>query len=124
MGTTTIQDNVYAWRSDGSLERRIAGAAGSRSKREEEFSYDYLNRLTGAKTYISDSSTASRTFTYGYDLRGTLTTKTSDVSADVDTTSYSYPTTSNRLSSATIGDVAHTFTHDTREKWPCPSVAS
>ena len=109
----SIQDNAYAWRSDGSLESRIAGAGGSRSKREEEFDYDYLNRLTGAETYISDSSTASRTLAFEYDLRGNLKTKTSDVSADDSVTNYLYPTTSNRLSEATIGRVAHhTFMHD------------
>ena len=113
LNAAAIQDNAYAWRSDGSLERRIAGAAGSRSKREEEFDYDYLNRLTGAETYISDSSTASRTMAFEYDLRGNLKTKTSDVSADDSVTNYLYPTTSNRLSEATIGRVAHhTFMHD------------
>ena len=55
MGSTTIQDNVYDWHSDGSLESRIAGAAGSRTKREEKFEYDYLNRLTEAK-YDPDGS--------------------------------------------------------------------
>ncbi len=29
----TIQDNAYAWRSDGSLERRTADAAGAASAR-------------------------------------------------------------------------------------------
>ena len=60
-----IQDNTYAWRSDGSLQRRTA-RAGSRVKREY-FAYDYLNRLKGATTYLGDSSTASRT------LRSTTT---------------------------------------------------
>ena len=113
MGSTTIQDNVYDWHSDGSLESRIAGVAGSRSKREERFSYDYLNRLTGSTTYISDASTASRTLEFDYDLRGNLKTKTSDASGDIETTGYSYPTTSNRLTSATLDDVAYRFTHDT-----------
>ena len=119
--TVTLQDNTYAWRSDGSLESRIAGAAGSRVKREEEFDYDYLNRLTDAETYISDASTASRTLAFGYDLRGNLETKTSDVSADDNVTNV-YPTTSNRLTSATIGDVPYEFPHDTSghiEQYEC-----
>ena len=117
----TIQDNDYAWRSDGSLERRTAGVAGSRLKREEEFDYDYLNRLTRATTHISDSATARRTLTFGYDLRGNLKTKTSDVSAD-DSVANVYPTTSNRLTSATIGDVPYEFPHDTSghiERYDC-----
>ena len=116
-----IQDNAYAWRSDGSLESRIAGAAGSRSKREERFDYDYLNRLTGATTYISDLATASRTLAFEYDLRGNLETKTSDVSSD-DSVTNTYPKTSNWLSRTTIGDVEYRFTPDTSghiERYAC-----
>ena len=112
-GAAKIQDNAYAWRSDGSLERRIAGAAGSRSKREEAFDYDYLNRLTGAKTYLADSATASRTLAFKYDPRGNLKTKTSDASADKSTTGYDYFPGTNRLREATIGDVDYTFAPDT-----------
>ena len=121
-GTVTLQDNAYAWRSDGSLESRIAGAAGTRAKREEEFDYDYLNRLTDAETYISDSSTASRTLAFDYDRRGNLKTKTSDVSADKDTTGYDYDPGTNRLSEARIGDVPYEFPHDTSghiERYEC-----
>ena len=120
-GTVTLQDNAYAWRSDGSLESRTAGVAGSRLKRKESFDYDYLNRLTRATTHISDSATASRTLTFGYDLRGNLKTKTSDVPAD-DSVANVYPTTSNRLTSATIGDVPYEFPHDTSghiERYDC-----
>ena len=112
LGATTIQDNAYAWRSDGALASRTANAAGGRVKREERFEYDYLSRLTGAKTYLSGSSAASRTLAFDYDLRGNLTTKTSDVAADADVTGYAYPTASNRLTSATIAGVPHAFTHD------------
>ena len=117
-----IQDNAYAWRSDGSLESRIAGAAGSRSKREERFDYDYLNRLKGATTYISDSATASRTLAFLYDLRGNLKTKTSDVLADKSTTGYDYVPGTNRLHEATIGDVEYRFTPDSSghiERYAC-----
>ena len=106
-----IQDNTYAWRSDGSLQRR-AVRAGSRVKREF-FAYDYLNRLTEVATHFSGSSTASRTLAFDYDPRGNLKFKTSDVSGDDRVTDYDYPTTSNRLTSATVGDVAHEFMHDT-----------
>ena len=118
----TIQDNAYAWRSDGSLERRTADAAGGRGKREESFDYDYLNRLTEAETYISDSTTASRTLAFDYDLRGNLKFKTSDVSADKDTTGYEYEPGTNRLSEAMIGDVEYRFTPDSSghiERYAC-----
>ena len=115
-----IQDNTYAWRSDGSLQRRTA-RAGSRVKREY-FAYDYLNRLKGATTYLGDSSTASRTLAFDYDLRGNLETKTSDVLADKSTTGYEYEPGTNRLHEATIGDVEYRFTPDSSghiERYAC-----
>ena len=111
-GTAKIQDHAYHWRSDGSLERRAANAAGGRGKREESFDYDYLNRLTGATTYLADSSTASRTLAFGYDLRGNLKTKTDSASADGGVTGYDYDPGTNRLSEAVIGGVKHGFEHD------------
>ncbi|MDE0451531.1 MAG: hypothetical protein OXI90_07170 [Gammaproteobacteria bacterium] len=117
---TKIQDNTYAWRSDGSLQRRAARAGSG--VRREFLDYDYLNRLTGAATRIGDSSTASRTLTFGYDLRGNLKTKTSDVSADDNVTSAYPTTTSNWITSATVGDVPYTFPHDTSghiEQYEC-----
>ena len=121
-GGAKIQDNTYAWRSDGSLQRRAA-RAGSRVRREF-LDYDYLNRLTRAATRIAGSSTASRTLAFGYDLRGNLTTKTSDVSAD-DSVTNVYPETSNWLTSATIGEVPYTFPHDTSghiEQYACEDL--
>ena len=111
-GSAKIQDGAYAWRSDGSLEKRTAGAAGGRSRREESFDYDYLNRLTGATTYLADSSTASRTLAFGYDLRGNLKTKTDSASADGGVTGYDYDPGTNRLSEAVIGGVKHEFAPD------------
>ena len=121
-GRAAIQDNAYAWRSDGSLERRTADAAGGRGKREESFDYDYLNRLTGATTYLADSTTASRTLAFDYDPRGNLKFKTSDVSADKSATGYEYVSGTNRLSEATIGDVEYRFTPDSSghiEQYAC-----
>ncbi|MCY4123448.1 MAG: RHS repeat-associated core domain-containing protein, partial [Acidobacteria bacterium] len=111
-GAAKIQDSAYAWRSDGSLESRVAGAAGSRSRREERFDYDYLNRLTRARTYISDSAIASRTLACQYDPRGNRKTRTGGAWADDDATGYAHAATSNRLASADIGGVAHRFAHD------------
>ena len=111
-----IQDNTYAWRSDGSLQRRTARAGSG--VRRERFAYDYLNRLTGATTHLGDSSTASRTLTFRYDLHGNLEFKTGDV------TGYDYDPDlgTNRLREAMIGDVAREFPHDTSghiERYAC-----
>ena len=111
-----IQDNTYAWRSDGSLQRRTARAGSG--VRRERFAYDYLNRLTGATTHLGDSSTASRTLTFRYDLHGNLEFKTGDV------TGYDYDPDlgTNRLKEATIGDVVREFPHDTSghiERYAC-----
>ena len=113
LNAAKIQDNAYAWRSDGSLERRTANAAGGRGKREESFDYDYLNRLERATTRLSGSPTASRTLAFDYDPRGNLKTKTSNASADKSTTGYDYFPGTNRLREATIGGVKHAFTPDT-----------
>ena len=110
LGATKIQNNTYGWRSDGSLEHRIAGAAGDLPRREETFDDDYLNRLTAA-------TTGNRTLSFDYDLRGNLEQKTSTVTADIDVTSYALASGSNRLSSAVIEDVenervTHNFIYD------------
>ena len=102
----------HAWLSDGSLEKRTAGAAGGRGKREESFGYDYLNRLTGATTHLADSSTASRTLAFDYDPRDNLKTRTDDASADGGVTGYDYVSGTNHLYEAVIGGVGHKFAHD------------
>ena len=112
----TIQDNTYAWRSDGSLQRRTARAGSG--VRREHFAYDHLNRLTGAETYLGDDSAASRTLTFEYDPHGNLETKTGDV------TGYDYDPdlATNRLRGATIDNVARGFPHDTSghiERYAC-----
>ena len=41
-----LQDNTYAWRSDGILRSRVASSGAS--ARTEAFGYDLLNRMTSA----------------------------------------------------------------------------
>ena len=94
----TIQDNTYAWLSDGSLQRRTARAGSG--VRREHFAYDHLNRLKEARTDFPGSSKPSRTLAFDYD-------------PDLET---------NRLREATIGDVAREFPHDTSghiERYAC-----
>ncbi len=119
LGRKTLQANRYAWRSDGLLEGRRAGAAGSgrlqRGQRVETFGYDYLDRLTSARTYLSGSASPSRTLDFGYDRRGHLTRKTSDVPSDADVTAYRYENGRagrRRLTEATVGGVRQMFGYD------------
>ncbi len=112
----TIQDNTYAWLSDGSLQRRTARAGSG--VRREHFAYDHLNRLKNARTDFPGSSTPSRTLAFDYDRHGNLTIKTGDV------TGYDYDPDleTNRLKGATIGNVAREFPHDTSghiERYAC-----
>src|SRR3970282_2932582 len=73
-GSTPIQDNDYAWRSDGTLESRTDYVG---TPQHETFTYDALDRLQEAKTYLSGS--LSRTLSTAYDRLGKITSKTPDV---------------------------------------------
>lgn len=81
----------------------------------ETFGYDYLDRLTSARTYLSGSASPSRTLDFGYDRRGHLTRKTSDVPSDADVTAYRYENGRagrRRLTEATVGGVRQMFGYD------------
>ena len=87
-GSTVFQNNDYAWRSNGTLECRIANPAnGLVTTRRETYTYDVLNRLTLAETYINSSNT--RDLVYAYNNLGNITSKTSTLSGDTDVTGLS-----------------------------------
>ena len=115
-GSTVIQDHDYAWRSNGTLESRIANPnSGITTTRKETFGYDAHNRLTLAETFINGSNT--RDLTYSYNSLGNITGKTSSKVGDTDVTGYSYHSTKKHaVTSATINDgsgaVSHTLTYD------------
>ena len=89
VGSTVIQDNDYAWRSNGTLESRIANpSSGHATTRKETFTYDPLNRLDLAETYINGSNT--RDLDFSYDLLGNVKSKTSTLGTDTDVTGYAY----------------------------------
>ena len=102
---------VMLWRGDSSLERRragpaVAGRSGARSRvRLPEPSDGHDDARLGP-------AAASPTLTFGDDLRGNLTKKTSDVAADTDVTGYDYSSVTSRLSSANLSGVARAYTHD------------
>lgn len=73
-------------------------------------------------TRIGGSATTNRTLEFDYDLSGNLESKTSDVSADDDTTGYDYHPGTNRLKEAAIGDVKYEFPPDSSghiEQYAC-----
>ncbi|RLA42608.1 MAG: hypothetical protein DRR42_23115 [Gammaproteobacteria bacterium] len=114
-GTTgmpnSVQDLLYAWRTNGTLLSRTneKGTATTSDDLIETFDYDALNRLEEAETGAS-----VRTLTNTYDDHGNLLSKLSDVTGDLDVTSYSYGTSTkpHRLDSATIAGISNTFSYD------------
>ena len=116
--TTTIQDNTYAWRSDGILKSRL-DASGTVS-RTETFVYDLLNRLKRADTTRGSTTTTTRRLAYTYDRLGNRTGRTSSVSTEPDQAAFTFGTESaptfNRLTGVTIGTGNHTITDDTGGK--------
>ena len=84
-GNTSIQDNIYRWRTNGILAQR--GGSGGRA---ETFAYDGLNRLLTATTTRNGSSVRTLTSGYGNDKLGNPTGMTSSVNADPNVTSMVY----------------------------------
>lgn len=115
-GSTILQNNEYGWRSNGTLESRTAHpTAGLGSARQEIYTYDVLNRLKVAETYINGSNT--RDLNYAYDALGNIDSKTSTLSGDTDVTNYDYGYAGGKpgphgVWSAVIDGVVNTLTYD------------
>lgn len=113
-GSTVLQNNDYAWRSNGTLESRIANPAiGLATTRKENFTYDVLNRVTLAETYIGSSNT--RDLSYAYNELGNITSSTSTAVGDPDVTGYVYGAGvagPHAVTSASINGVSRTLTYD------------
>lgn len=73
-----LQNNTYQWRSNGTLESRIANLNGN--KKEEVFSYDGLNRLTFTDVSINDLP--NRSLSNVYDNLGNIISKSSTHGGD------------------------------------------
>lgn len=78
-GSTTIQNDTYSWYNVGNLHTR-AWQAGTNNP-AETFTYDPLNRLTGAT--LTGTSAAQPEVSYVYDNLGNITSKS-------DTGTYTY----------------------------------
>ncbi|MFC4875476.1 RHS repeat-associated core domain-containing protein [Microbulbifer halophilus] len=111
-GSGAIQDNEYRWRSNGTLESRLAYSGGV--EKEETFAYDPLNRLTSSQTWLDGNS--QRTLTTQYDKLGNILSKTSSHAGDTDTNGYQYGEFGNAgpnaVSDVTIGGTAHSLYYD------------
>ena len=111
--STVIQDLDYAWRSNGTLESRLS-VTDAGDNREEVFTYDGLNRLEKAKTYLNNNP--QRDLDYSYNKLGNLISKTSTISADTQATGYQYGTSTNAgphaVSQVTLNGVSTTLSYD------------
>ena len=103
-----------AWRSNGTLESRIANpSSGHATTRKETFTYDPLNRLDLAETYINGSNT--RDLDFSYDLLGNVKSKTSTLGTDTDVTGYAYGAGNagpHAVTSFSVDGVSRTLTYN------------
>ncbi len=110
-GASQIQDNLYQWRSNGALESRLVRIG---TVKQENFSYDSLNRLTRAESYLD--SALQRTLTTQYDLLGNVMAKTSSYAGDPSVSGYQYgqggSAGPNAVSQAVIGGVTNNLYYD------------
>lgn len=89
-GGQYIQNEGFSWLSNGMLERRVSShpLSSTSQAREEEYTYDSLNRLKEAEASVG--GLAKRQVSTQYDLLGNLKSKTSNVSSDLQVTNYAY----------------------------------
>ncbi len=116
-GSTVIQNNDYAWRSNGTLESRTANpSAGWHTTRKETFGYDVLNRVVLAETYVNENR--ERSLDYLYDDLGNLESKTSTRPSDTSVNKAIYgggtagPHALTRAETNEGGWLSHTLTYD------------
>ncbi len=108
----SIQDLEYQWRTNSTLYTRkdLRNTTTTTDDLLDTFSYDLKERMQSQVT----SGGATRTLSFGYDVYGNLTSKTSSVSGDLNVTAYGYGTSGkpHRMTSATIAGIANTFSYD------------
>ncbi|MFA0813678.1 RHS repeat-associated core domain-containing protein, partial [Microbulbifer epialgicus] len=111
-GSGKIQNNEYRWRSNGALESRLAFSDSNTLQRQEDFTYDGLNRLRHA-TMVAGGD---RVLSTQYDTLGNILSKTSSVSSDTQVTGYQYGDFGNAgpnaVSSVTINGVSQSLYYD------------
>ncbi len=113
LGAAAIQDDAYAWRTDGLLQSRRSGTGAA--ARTETFVHDRLGRLKEASTPLSGGG--ARTLSMAYDRLGNLTSRASSVAGDLDVAVTAFgagpaapgPTAATTV---TVGASTHTLSYD------------
>ncbi|WHI48954.1 RHS repeat-associated core domain-containing protein [Microbulbifer sp. VAAF005] len=107
-----IQNNEYRWRSNGTLESRLTYNSASVLQKQEDFSYDGLNRLRNASMVTG----GDRVLSTQYDKLGNILSKTSSVNSDTQVTGYQYGEFGNAgpnaVSNVTIDGLSHNLHYD------------
>ncbi|WHI47333.1 hypothetical protein [Microbulbifer sp. VAAF005] len=107
-----IQNNEYHWRSNGTLESRLTYSGSQVLQKQENFSYDGLNRLEDATMVVG----GDRILSTQYDKLGNILSKTSSVSDDTQVTGYQYGEFGNAgpnaVSNVTIDGISHSLYYD------------
>ncbi|AWF81259.1 hypothetical protein BTJ40_10755 [Microbulbifer sp. A4B17] len=85
-GGGAIQNNEYQWRSNGTLEGRLSYSSVDVLQKQEDFSYDGLNRLTSASLVVG----GDRVLSTQYDKLGNILSKSSSVATDAQVADYQY----------------------------------
>ncbi|WP_157954004.1 RHS repeat-associated core domain-containing protein [Microbulbifer sp. A4B17] len=85
-GGGAIQNNEYQWRSNGTLESRLSYSSVDVLQKQEDFTYDGLNRLTSASLVVG----GDRVLSTQYDKLGNILSKSSSVATDAQVADYQY----------------------------------
>ncbi|WP_444946838.1 RHS repeat-associated core domain-containing protein [Microbulbifer sp. VTAC004] len=111
-GGGQVQNNEYRWRTNGTLESRLSYSASQALQKQEDFSYDGLNRLRYATMQVG----SDRQLSTQYDKLGNILSKTSSVSNDTQVSGYQYGEFGNAgpnaVSSVTINGISHSLHYD------------
>ncbi|WP_299589243.1 RHS repeat-associated core domain-containing protein [uncultured Microbulbifer sp.] len=111
-GGGQVQNNEYRWRSNGTLQSRLTYNASQALQKQEDFSYDGLNRLRHATMQVG----GDRVLSTQYDKLGNILAKTSSVSNDTQVSGYQYGEFGNAgpnaVSSVTINGISQSLYYD------------
>lgn len=116
--TTRLQQNSYAWRSDGILRSRMSSAGAA--ARSESFGYDLLNRLTSAALTVGSAAQASCALGYAYNRLGNVTGRNSTTETNLESTAYRTQDRAHLL----LGDFEETLLDGLLTIAPCAGPAS
>ena len=97
------QDNHYTYDANGNITK-IVDSSDTKSAKTVNYTYDDLNRLTGATATNVASGTSTYTHTFTYDAIGNLTNK-----SDLGNYSYAGTNNANPHAATTINSVTNTY---------------